>query len=314
MPGRVDETSHCSCETFTGSLRARGANAPFVSVIVPVFNDPDRLALCLQALEGQTYPKDLYEIIVVDNGSDEPVGRIVSEYGQSRLCEERLPGSYAARNKGISLARGEIIAFTDADCIPYADWIEAGAAALGTTRNCGLVAGRVDVFFEKPDRPTSVELYDGTRGFLQQKYVEVDRYGATANLFTWQSVFAKVGLFNDALRSYGDVEWGRRVDCSGYQLAYCDKVAIRHPARRTWRELYSRISRVTGGLRDLTRMNKHLPQDYASPRKIPATLIDIWRDPRLDTATNKLRVVAVAFVVQCMKIYERIRLHIGWGR
>ncbi len=309
MPETADATSHCSA-----SLPARSANAPFVSVIVPVFNDPVRLALCLQALESQTYPKDLYEIIVVDNGSDEPIGRIVSEYGQARLCEERRPGSYAARNKGISLARGEIIAFTDADCIPYSDWIEAGAAALSNMRECGLVAGRVDVFFKNSERPTSVELYDGTRGFLQQKYVEVDRYGATANLFTWQAVFGKVGLFNDALRSYGDVEWGRRVDRSGYQLAYCDKIAVRHPARHTWRELYCRISRVTGGLRDLTRMNKHLPQDYASQRKIPAILIEIWRDPRLSTATNKLRVIAVTFVVQWMKTFARIRLHLGWGR
>jgi len=99
-------------------------STPFVSVIIPVYNDPERLKTCLQALEEQTYPQSSYEVIVVDNGSDESIEPIVTEFNQAKAGYEPHPGSYAARNKGLSLARGEVIAFTDADCIPALDWIE----------------------------------------------------------------------------------------------------------------------------------------------------------------------------------------------
>ena len=53
-------------------------STPFVSVIIPVYNDPERLKTCLQALEEQTYPKSAYEVIVVDNGSDESIEPLVA--------------------------------------------------------------------------------------------------------------------------------------------------------------------------------------------------------------------------------------------
>ena len=79
-------------------------STPFVSVIIPVYNDPIRLQTCLQALEDQTYPKSSYEVIVVDNGSDESIEPIVAEFSQAKATYKAQPGSYAASNKGISLA------------------------------------------------------------------------------------------------------------------------------------------------------------------------------------------------------------------
>ena len=102
----------------------------FVSVIIPVYNDSERLKLCLEALENQTYSKDLYEVIVVDNASEEDIKSIVGQFSQAKYTYESQSGSYVARNKGISIARGEILAFTDSDCIPASDWIEKGVANL----------------------------------------------------------------------------------------------------------------------------------------------------------------------------------------
>ena len=87
----------------------------FVSVIIPVFNDAERLKICLTALEKQTYPQDYYEVIVVDNGSDENLENVVKQFTQAKLAYYPELGSYAARNHGIALAKGEILAFTDAD-------------------------------------------------------------------------------------------------------------------------------------------------------------------------------------------------------
>ena len=97
---------------------------PFVSVVIPVYNDSVRLKTCLQALEAQTYPKEVYEVIVVDNGSDESIEPVVAEFPQARASYETHPGSYAARNKGVSISRGEVLAFTDLDDILAPDWIE----------------------------------------------------------------------------------------------------------------------------------------------------------------------------------------------
>ncbi len=106
--------------------------SPFVSVIVPVYNHAEHLKLCLGALDNQTYPKNCYEVIVIDNGSDdlENIKQIVNQYTQTTFTSESKPGSYAARNQGLSIVKGEIIAFTDADCIPNNNWLEKGVENL----------------------------------------------------------------------------------------------------------------------------------------------------------------------------------------
>jgi glycosyltransferase involved in cell wall biosynthesis len=283
---------------------------PFVSVIVPVFNDPVRLANCLLALERQTYPEDRFEIIVVDNGSDVSVDGIVAYHRNARSVTERRPGSYVARNLGIALARGEIIAFTDADCTPSPRWLEAGVSTLTRFPGC-VVAGSVDVVVSRPEAPTMVELYERSRGFLQEKYVRVDGYGATANLFTYKVVFANVGSFDEELKSYGDVEWGRRAALSGFELRYCPDALVTHPGRRTFGELYRRIARVTGGLHDLRAKGKSWVQDHANLGKVHATFHGIWRDETLRGRMDKAKVLAVTCFVQCVKVAEGVRLRLG---
>ena len=97
--------------------------SPYISVIIPVYNDSQRLQLCLAALENQSYPKDSYEVIVIDNNSTDNVKKIVNNCSQAIYAFKKTKGSYAARNKGISLARGEVLAFTDSDCIPTHHWL-----------------------------------------------------------------------------------------------------------------------------------------------------------------------------------------------
>ncbi|HZX12790.1 MAG TPA: glycosyltransferase [Thermodesulfobacteriota bacterium] len=225
-------------------------STPFVSVIIPVFDDLERLNICLQALEHQTYPKSLYEVIVVDNGSVESVEPIVTRFSRARTSYESRPSQFAARNRGISLAKGEVIAFTDADCIPSPDWIERGVANLLRVPNSGLVAGKIETFFKNQEHPTAVELYENLKALPQKRYIEVGRFGATANLFTFRRVFEHVGLFDDETRSSGDVEWGQRVSSFGYELIYADDSRVAHPARYSFVQLYKVVARKIGGVHD----------------------------------------------------------------
>lgn len=219
---------------------------PFVSVVVPAYNHHAALAKCLRALEEQKYPKDRYEVVVVDNGSQESVEPLVRNHPQARAAFEGRPGSYAARNKGVSLARGEIIAFTDADCLPVPDWLERGVATLLASPNCGLVGGGIEVFPAGP-RPNWVELWDCTRGLRQKRYVNLSKYAATANAFTFKRIFDAVGPFDADMKSSGDLEWGRRVAAAGFAVVYAEDASIHHPARATLRQIWRKTIRLTGG-------------------------------------------------------------------
>lgn len=223
---------------------------PEVSIIIPVYNDAERLATCLAALAKQTFSPERFEVIVVDNGSDEPPESLVAEYPFAQLAHEAKPGSYAARNRGLAIAQGPTLAFTDADCVPDPVWLEEGVAALAADAPEGMVGGRVELFAAE-DRPNAVELFDFVFGFHQETNVVEHRYAATANMFTTRAVFDAVGPFNDEMKSSGDLEWGNRVAQAGRTLAYSHAALVRHPARHTLAALTTKARRHTGGRYDL---------------------------------------------------------------
>jgi glycosyltransferase involved in cell wall biosynthesis len=289
---------------------------PYVSVIVPVYNDSERLKSCLTGLEEQTYSKEHYEVIVVDNGSDERPDGVVRKFSQAVLIYENGIGSYRARNRGIAVAKGDIIAFTDSDCIPAHNWIEKGVMNIRREVNCGLVGGKIEVFFKDPEHPTAVELYQSITGFPQKRYVEVDKYGATANLFTFRSVIDAVGLFNAELKSGGDVEWGHRVFASGYKLIYAEDTCVAHPARRSLTELYKMFSRVTEGHLQLRQMPyDRLPvtgKSHANSGCHPFNrALEVCKNKRLVGFTQKSKVLFVMVMVRCFGSIEKIRLAVG---
>ncbi|MBW1743710.1 MAG: glycosyltransferase family 2 protein [Deltaproteobacteria bacterium] len=111
-----------------------------ISVIIPFYNAQRTIEKCAEALLGQTYSENEYEIIMIDNNSRDASAEIVKRYPRIQLVSEEKQGAYAARNKGLKKARGQIIAFTDPDCIPSDDWLEKIASALEHSR-IGIVIG-----------------------------------------------------------------------------------------------------------------------------------------------------------------------------
>lgn len=295
---------------------------PFVSVIVPVFNDADRLKSCLEALENQTYPQNLYEVIVVDNASDngEEIKRVVSLFSRALLAYESFPSSFGARNKGISLAKGSVIAFTDADCIPAINWIEKGVTNLLFTPNCGLVAGKIEVFFKDSSKVTTVELYENITAFPQKELIEKQHYAATANVFTLKEVFDRVGMFVPELKSSGDIEWGWRVYSAGYRQIYAEDTCVSHPARYSIFQLYKRTIRLAGGIYDLYDRKSYsllkrnvlyatnLLQNLIPPLNF---VINTFKNPDLKKIQQKLQVSLVMFLVRYVTAGEMIRLKLG---
>ena len=225
---------------------------PFTSVIVPVYTGIVHLANCVRALQEQSYAKDLYEILIVDNGSQSGLHRILSGEQNVRILYEEFPSSYAARNRGILEAKGKVLAFTDVDCIPDRDWLTKGVHMLySDPDNPGFVGGRVEVFAANPTRLTWVELFETVEAFNQEKYIKQWGFAATANLFAPKELFEKVGLFDPELKSSGDRDWGNRVTQAGYRGKYCKDAVVRHAARASFRDFFRKCARIQGGLFDL---------------------------------------------------------------
>jgi len=292
-----------------------GAALPYVSVVIPAYNHAEDLRECLEALRDQTYPADRHEILVVDNGSQQDLRPALAGIARARLLSEPATGSYAARNRGIAEAAGEALAFTDSDCVPAPDWIERGVARLLGTPTCGLVAGRVDLTFRDTSGPTSSELYDlVVMNFHQDRNVTLRRFGATANLFVFKSVFETVGPFDGTLLSGGDLEWGQRVHAHGLLQQYADDVRVQHPARHSLADTYRQARRLAGGRYQL--------QAGATPGQRAIDLLRAFTpavgfygrllsDRRMPRLADRLRVVRVAIGVKYVTAMELARLTMG---
>lgn len=290
---------------------------PFVSVIIPVYNDSERLNLCLKTIEDQTYPKDLYEVIVVDNASEEDLKRLVGQFSQAKYAYEKQPGSYIARNEGISVARGEILAFTDADCIPDPDWIEKGVETLLNIPECGLVGGKIELFFKEPEKPTAVELFERIElNFAQEAKLEKYQFAMTANLFTFRSVIEKIGDFDSSLKSGGDRQWGQRVFAAGYKQAYAEDARVAHPARHTFPDLRKRLTRLVGGgfdrLMSTNPSSIDIAKDMIDTFRPPfRSLYRAWHNENLDNPYQKFQFISVMFYARYIVLVEKFRLYFG---
>jgi len=220
-------------------------NKPHVSVIIPVYHDWHRLGMALDALDRQTWPKDRFEVIVVNNDPADLFPEKSSGGPNVRRVCEKNPGSYAARNKGIRISRGTVLGFCDADCIPAADWIEKAVECLVQNPDCFRVAGRIELTCEDQKNPGLAEMHERIFAFRQDGYAK-DGVSTTANMFAWRQVFDAVGRFDESLLSGGDLEWGQRADAAGFAIGYCPEAVVQHPARDRG-QLMKKARRVCSG-------------------------------------------------------------------
>lgn len=299
---------------------------PFVSVIIPVYQDRERLEICLNHLGCQSYPKNRYEVIVADNGSDnyDSIEALVAQYDNVRIVQELSPGSYAARNKGIEASQGDILAFTDADCQPSPTWIEMGVKHLMNNPDCGAVGGRIEMFYANPDNVTIPDLFDRVIfGFPYQEMLE--GYGGmiTANLFTRKAVIDDIGPFLARIKSFGDQEWGMRVRAAGYGQIYADDAWVGHPVRGSVAGIARKKIRCSGGVFDLyVREETSWIVRYRRLARLifeelfiqsPPQLVTAFTDPRLAPWTTRLQIAGMIVMMQCLSAWEKLRLNFVGG-
>ena len=209
---------------------------PFVSVIIPALNGERTIRECLVSLLKMDYPVERREILVVDNGSTDSTAEIVNSFPVRYLQEERR-GSFSARNKGIEASKGEVLAFTDADCVVTADWLRELVQGFDS-EEVGVVVGETISYPPK----TLAERYMAMRKPLWQKRViryPVSPWFGTSNVAFRRKVFNQIGLFDPQFLRVGDIDYSWRIFQSGnLKLIYRPKAVVFHRHRLTTWDLF----------------------------------------------------------------------------
>jgi GT2 family glycosyltransferase len=214
-------------------------DVPFISVIIPHYNDHDHLRHCLASLRRQTLPRERFEVIVADNNSAGGVRAVEQMARDVKVVHAPEQGAGPARNAGVALARGDVFAFIDSDCLADENWLREGISALD---RFDYIGGQVITKTGHPSETTPAEAVEAVFAFNFKKYIEKDGFAGTGNLFVPRAVFHHVGGFRAGVSE--DIDWCRRANTLGYRLGYAERAIVFHSARREWRELRRKWDRI----------------------------------------------------------------------
>ncbi|MDG5469931.1 glycosyltransferase family A protein [Deltaproteobacteria bacterium IMCC39524] len=224
-----------------------------VSVVVPVLDDALGLRVTLESLLSQDFEKSRYEIIVVDNGSEDDtlsVARSFEEKNKSVVkvySETEVKSSYASRNKGISSASGDILMFIDADMKVSPSYV-TDVYGYYVKTGCEYIGARVKI---TGNARTFTEKYEQVHAFPVDEYLETFGFAPTCCLSVDRRLIEKIGFFDARLESGGDVEFGRRAKAVGATFGFIRRELLSHPARIEFSALKKKCERVNRGIAQL---------------------------------------------------------------
>ncbi len=277
-----------------------------VTVVVPYYQAPEALALTLAALEGQTYPRDLFEVVVVDDGSDPPLAPVCDSPLAVRVVHQpdRGFGLARARNTGARAAEGEILAFLDCDMMPEAGWLAAHARwhhAASDVLSIGFRAhveavdldpaavrsrpgSLADLFEGRPvERPEWIDFHMARTADLTAWSEDLFRVVTGGNFGISRRFYDLVGGFDETFTQWGaeDIEFGFRAFTRGGVLvpvrdAFCwhqGPGAAPSPAEQSSLDLqHAKIAHLiahSGFRRDRAGRSFAVPQYVVSVRPGP---------------------------------------------
>jgi glycosyltransferase involved in cell wall biosynthesis len=220
-----------------------------VTVAIPTYNRAEFLRQTLAGIAAQHFPRDHFEVLVIDNNSKDNTRAVVAEFADQhpapRYILETQQGLDYGRNRAIAEAQGEILLFADDDILVRPDWIAQMAVPLladSGTRHIGAVGGEVIPVFPH-GLPDWVREWHAPLAFrLDTGPLPARQCPMGANLAFPRWIFEQLGPFHTALDraagnyfSGGDSEMIRRVRAAGYQVWFAPAAAVQHqmPANRT---------------------------------------------------------------------------------
>ncbi len=257
-------------------------------MIVPAYNEAAVVADCLAGLAEQAVPRAAVEVILVDDGSTDHTGSIGKEWG-ARVISQHRQGPAAARNAGAWAARGELLLFTDADCVPAPDWIAqmskpfadptvVGVKGAYRSRQRSLVARFVQLEYE--------DKYERMEGAGDIDFI--DTYSAAYR----RSIFLQHGGFDTQFptASVEDQELSFRLAEAGQRMVFNPQAIVFHQHPDTWQRYWRRKFGVGfWKVRVLAQHPEKTVYDTHTPQSLKAQMAWVMGAPLLAIAARRGR-------------------------
>lgn len=217
------------------------------SIVIPTYNRPERLEKCLQSIAKIDYPRDRFEVIIVDDGSSVPIQPITTAFETAftlRLIQQQNAGPASARNTGGATARGEYLVFTDDDCQPDPSWLNALESEIAACPDA-LIGGRTINALPKNIYSSSSQILID---YLYDYYNQVEKnatFFASNNFAMPRSSFQTLGGFDIKfpLAAGEDREFCDRWKFHGLPMRYASEMQVHHAhcltLRSFWRQHFN---------------------------------------------------------------------------
>lgn len=238
---------------------------PLISIIIPVRNEAGLLENCLESIQNLDYPKDRLEVIVADGMSTDKTSEVARKYGANVVLNEKQTVS-PGRNLAFKHASGDIIAFTDADCIVDKNWIKK-ALKYFEDNTVACVGGPNLTPPDEGNFGKAVGFVFNQRLFAagsiharELKEIKEVRSIPGCNAVYRKSALEKVMPIDESLLTCDDTELNQRLIDKGYKLLYTPDVFVWHYRRpdpkRLFKQMYRyAIGRLQVGKRDRRMIN-----------------------------------------------------------
>lgn len=282
------------------------------SIIIPTYRRPRQLATCLQALAHLDYPRDSFEVVVVNDDSELPPEEAIRPFRHQldvKLLTQPQAGPAAARNTGAQNARGEFLAFTDDDCTPSPGWLGALARGLEQAAGCAVGGHTINALVDNPYSAASQMLIDYLYSYFNADHGEATFFTSN-NLCVPAERFRAIGGFDASFPfSAEDREFCDRWLHSSNRLVYEPAAVVYHRHPLTLRKFLRQHFNYGRGAPHFHQV--HLQRSHLRIRVEPATFYrNLLRYPfeqapgrRELRATLLLAVSQMAYV--CGALWER---------
>jgi glycosyltransferase involved in cell wall biosynthesis len=245
-----------------------------LSVVIPTLNRADLLAVTIDRISNQTVSPDIYEIVVVDNGSTDRTRAVLEEksrvYRHLKHFRQPKPGAAATRNVGLRNARGEIVVFIDDDILAEKHLVETHLASHQRHPRAAIIGGVTtpwansrDPFLRYLRDRRIFNPYSITGGPIDFSYYH------TGNVSTPRDLLVQAGGFNEEFHMYGmeDIELGYRLEKLGCRMIHVPEAGAEHQYFPTYRQFIQRCEQAGYSLGKMIELHPELRSRFVESGK-----------------------------------------------
>ncbi len=247
-----------------------------ISVVIPAYNAQETLGSCLEALSTQTYPQDLYEIIVVNDGSTDRTEEIAQQFPIRYIFQENQ-GPASARNNGAAAGQGAILLFTDSDCIPTPNWIEEMAAPFHNDKIMAVKGAYRTDQREIVARFAQIE--------FEERFTLLEKAGKTDMIDTYSAgyrrhIFQQLGGFDTRfpVANNEDTELSYRMAARDFAMIFTPRAIVYHLNHPSSVQQYAKLKFSRGYWRMIVyrQFPEKMLRDTYTPKSLKIQIITFF--------------------------------------